>query len=395
MHTRQNQSTRPGTGSARPQGASRGQLSAASRLLLLSLLLCLVIPTSAIPLICRHKNPFISLLDKKGVTVYPLPLPAHDSVCSKDWKAAGTCCQAASVVKFQSDQEKAFDQTVLRVQGQFLEAAGILQRGMQNFLSLRKLAAGLDPTHPIIKDLDQFTYFVTHGLNHVGTYSVDDQKCVDLTHNMRRKSACIACAGDSSQYFEGGKARISIDVCKAAISGCANTWMKLLVLVQGLGVAERIVDAIKSYFPSEFSSVKMNLALPIKEWIDSRNLVSDLRNCMGHSLGNCNFEAAQGVCQNLINLHDKTFIESAIEVIGNDLAEFKVVDRAVALVLAKVQQSASNTQPKWAVGAGAHGARKLSTFSAHRGNFGDIQVVRTSRQQCSGCISFDLAGLIP
>lgn len=364
--------------------------------LMLLVLFCLGHSAQAQMLLCANQNPFITYLATRGVQVYPFPRPASGSVCSSHWKLSGACCDAASLANFQLSQEQAFHQTTLRAQIQFLDAVVTLHRGLHNFVKLRGLIANLDPKNPIIVDLDKFVHFVTHGLTHVGTYSTDDQKCVDLTHSMRRSSVCYVCAGDSNRYFTGGKARISINDCKSVISSCANTWLKLLLLVQGLGTAERIVNTIKSHFPAEFANIQMHFALQIKQWIEATNVVSNLKSCMGSALPHCVFEEAQGVCENLINLHDRTFIESAVEVVASDLAQFKVIDHAVALVLVKLEQLLhSHAHSQWAIGANNATGRKLHGLRITQGNFGDIQVVRSPTGQCFGCISFDLHGMFP
>lgn len=253
----------------------------AAFLLILMVMLGLGSPSFARVHFCPAQNLFVTQLANSGVQMHLLPKSATTSICSSQWKKAGTCCDAASLEKFQMSQEQGFHNTISRAQIQFQEAASILQQGLRNFERLRDVATKFDPRHPIIGDLDKFTQFVTHGLNHVGANTQEDLECLALTHGMRRESLCYACAGDSNRFFTGGKARMSLHHCKAVISSCASTWLKLIMLVQGLGTAERIVNTIKSYFPAELAAVKMSLALPIKLWIEASNLLPNLKKLHG------------------------------------------------------------------------------------------------------------------
>lgn len=333
-------------------------------------------------------------LSTSGVEILPHPQSSPSQLCASEWQAHGSCCSTQSLRKFGLKEKVSFLKTMATATFQLSDTVKILHSSLQDFEALKKVMATEGTKQELVDDLTEFVRFVHSDLLQVTQNAEQDKVCIDVTQKMRSATLCYACSGRSQLFFSDQRARISLQDCVTTIKDCSSTWLKLLSLVEGLGTAERIVTALGKYYPTEFAQIKMELALPIKKWVLALKTRPEIRRCLKNPETDCP-QIAKGVCENLIVLHSKTFLEVAMQILGAELPQFELLQHGVSLVVEKLQIGQAKTSAvqskslesknlRWRLNSGG---RQLNTAERVVNSFrADTQVIVGTTKNCTTCI---------
>ena|SRR3990167_5126825 len=291
---------------------------------------------------CSNKNPFIGTLINAGVTVFSEPRSSSDKVCSHEWAQHLTCCSASNLVKFAKDQTLKDRQMYQNAKDELNFAARVLTKAVTDFSSLGSSLLQCPSLADIAEDIKTFREAISRFFLNQDKHEVLEEQCYNKNEKIRNRVLCYTCSGRSESFFSGSRARISLDDCKGIIDECAYLWGRAITLVDVIDLADRIIKNLKPFFPDVLGKIDLSAARPLKVWIDSSNLRHTMSLCQNTSAATCDGTSAKSVCENLVNLNDKTFLEKTLSVTKTGLSRFVELGTATETISYRVSEELNN-----------------------------------------------------
>ena len=274
------------------------------------------------PMRCAALNPFIGILQSKGVNI--LSLPARDSgsiagKCSSEWYAKGTCCGYQSLVQYAVNDRKSI--------GQFAESINDSMNAMRNLFNRIKeisIAAGqlaVVMNNRKLQPIKEFIAYISssesshhelwvsrfgdilHTLN-------DGGACTSKINEIRAGSLCSICSPKSSGWFFGGRAVVSQETCQRVLRPCKKQLDFLSKYFQGVGgfIVKLYNSRLHQVEIGKSSQQLKDSSVMIKKLIDTLSQAK-LVSLVSDYVANPSVQNTANICYSFISLAGPSFSE--------------------------------------------------------------------------------------
>lgn len=185
---------------------------------------------------CSKKNPFLSYIELRGVTVYASPRTYDGNKCGKEWTSGDLCCDPESAVSFANKQAIKIATSVDNVNREFNVFINFLKAVNTTLFEMAALKKY--DWKPLVKDARErseletlienlysktttrsiFFSFSSPGIHK--TFADKNKICWDKMTKLRQSAVCSICSGRSEQFFQKDKANMEQEVCNTLIDDC-------------------------------------------------------------------------------------------------------------------------------------------------------------------------------
>jgi hypothetical protein len=143
--------------------------------------------------------------------------------------------------------------------------------------------------------------------------------CVQKLSELRAASLCNTCSGRSQVFFNGTKARIQMDTCRAVINECHEYWTSVINVINTAHKSRDLIAYSMKFLKSTPSTSSIDY---LANWIKETKLKVLLEGCV--SLDKCTDENASLICNSLITIKEKKTIEmKTSNFVANQTKRFK------------------------------------------------------------------------
>ena len=190
---------------------------------------------------CLAKNPFIRVMSRLNVTIYPKPTPDLENHCPGEWSQFNTCCEPSSLKKYSEKYAEHIRESVSDVNKEI----SVFQRFVERFNStIYELAALSDidwKSSPLVSQNKTFKTQLAALLQEVNKKTIykdffdfrrsditefreSNIKCWDKMIQLRNSALCSTCSGRSEVFFSKLKANMQQNQCRSIIQDCWITF---------------------------------------------------------------------------------------------------------------------------------------------------------------------------
>lgn len=294
---------------------------------------------------CVDKNPFIKNLKAQGVIIYSTPEPSLTNTCSAEWKTHQTCCDSASLIEYANKDTDSLRNSILGVITELGKAATILEDAVKTLDPIQTELLKLLEHTALRDDIAEFKLFAQYYSVHKNQLTPEQEGCLKSMSQLRTRGLCSTCSGRSQIYFKGEFAQVSEKDCRLTVNTCHQAWRTVINLVDAMTLAQNIVSRLKDSVGASVISINVNAAAPLEIWLRQSQVREQLLLCQ-NPLTQCPTQAIKGICESLITIQKKTFIEAVISYVLGDLTELaliKSVSVALANKVALIKDKAKQT----------------------------------------------------
>lgn len=305
------------------------------RLLVLGFVYLLLILSPANSQNCEDKNPFIKVLKNQGVIIYAQPQTTTTNTCKYEWSTYKTCCDSNSLIQYGNKDTDSLRAAILSIQTELGKASTILQDALGTLEPVQTEISKLLEQTALKDDIAEFQKFSSYYANTKAQLTPQQDSCLQRMTQLRTRSLCSTCSGRSQIFFEGNFARMSEKDCRSTIDSCHNAWRTIINLADAMSLAKSIAIRLKDYAGTAVFPFNLNAAEPIEIWLKNSDVREQLLVCT-QPLTSCPLASAEALCESLISVQKKTFIESAVSYVLGDLSELATIKKATAALQAKI-----------------------------------------------------------
>ena len=289
-------------------------------MMVLLVLLAVASAVSVVSARCEGKNPFLAGLVASGVSVYTEPQPSTSPVCAHEWSFFQTCCHADKLKAYAQSQAQSHRSAYQEAKDELQQASTALMNAFREFSNLESSISQCESIADLSLEITKFKKQTSIFFSVTEQQLLLEQQCFVKTEKIRNYVLCYTCSGRSEIFFEGGKARISLEDCKGIIDECSFLWNRAIQLIDTLDLAQEIVAKLKKTFPTTVGLLNFGSAANLRYMIDSMNLRSTTSLCSTSSAPTCDATSAKAVCESMVSLHQKGFVENALQAVKKEVA---------------------------------------------------------------------------
>ena len=288
--------------------------------MVLLVLLAVASTLSVVSARCEGKNPFLANLVASGVSVFTEPQPSTSPVCAHEWGFFQTCCHADKLKAYAQSQAQSHRSAYQEAKDELQQAAAALMTAFREFSNLESSISQCESIADLSSEITEFKKQTSVFFSVTEKQLMLEQQCFNKTERIRNYVLCYTCSGRSELFFEAGKARISLEDCKGVIDECSFLWNRAIQLIDTLDLAQVIVTKLRKKFPTIVGFLNFGSAANLRYWIDSMNLRSTTKLCSNSSALTCDSTSAKVVCESMVSLHQKSFVENALQAVKSEVA---------------------------------------------------------------------------
>ena len=268
--------------------------------------------------VCLQKNPFLSVLQAKGLRVNQISKPfPSSSICKGEWKSYGTCCELESAVKYANDDKKriktAVERTIKNLNSisfdfQYLQMISTSFYEQDKSSNVNKLF-GANNSNDIKQFYDNLVLMMSKN-------ALEDTlgKCWDKMINVRSSSICSTCSGRSDIFFINNKAALGESACSSIIKECSYSFKLMIETLEGVyAVLSQLLEyGLKNSRTTPLYLSFTQIIQDINKMVgllSKNNMHNLIRSYLKSNRFGGESHLANQICMNLVTLSETTFIE--------------------------------------------------------------------------------------
>lgn len=293
---------------------------------------------------CIEKNPFLAKLAASGVQIFTRPEPSTSQLCAHEWQPFLTCCDAQKLGQYAQTKTQHDRLAYQDARNELQQASLAFAAAFREFSTLEDSISNCEALADLSPQITEFKKRIDGFFPITEGQKAQEQKCFNKTERIRNYVLCYTCSGRSEQFFQSGKARISLEDCKSVIDECSFLWGRSIQLIDALDLAQLIVTKLRKRFSSTLGSIQFTSAVNLRSWIDSMNLRNTVKLCTNSSAPTCDAASAKSVCENLVSVHQTSFVENALAAVRTEVAQLPSLNTATHAINSQVIETVRMNQ---------------------------------------------------